>query len=39
MPRVEFKPAGVVADMEPGASLLDAARAAGVRIRNDCGGR
>ena len=39
MPRVAFNPAGVAVDVEPGSSLLDAARAAGVRIRNDCGGR
>jgi len=39
MPRVTFEPAGVAVDVEPGTSILDAARAAGVRIRNDCGGR
>jgi len=39
MPRVEFKPSGVAVHTEPGASLLEAARRAGVRIRNDCGGR
>jgi uncharacterized 2Fe-2S/4Fe-4S cluster protein (DUF4445 family) len=39
MPRVTFQPTGAAADVASGTSLLDAARTAGVRIRNDCGGR
>jgi len=39
MPLVTFKPEKVSVEVEPGTSLLDAARRAGVRIRNDCGGQ
>jgi len=37
--RVVFTPAGVEADVAPGTSLLDAARAVGVDIDSTCGGR
>ncbi|MHC4480862.1 MAG: ASKHA domain-containing protein [Planctomycetota bacterium] len=39
MPTVTFQPAGLSAQVEPGASLLDAARQADAPIRNDCGGQ
>lgn len=39
MPRVTFQPAGQTVEVEPGTSLLDAARRADVPIRNDCGGQ
>lgn len=39
MPMVTFQPAGVSVEVEPGTSMLDAARQAGVAIRNDCGGQ
>ncbi len=39
MPTVRFQPAGVSAEVEAGTSLLDAARQAGIPIRNDCGGQ
>ena len=39
MPRVRFLPAGKTQDVNPGTSLLEAARLCGVRIRNDCGGQ
>ena len=39
MPRVTFHPAGATVEVPPGTSLLDAARRAGVPIRNDCGGQ
>ena len=38
MPQVIFQPSGVVAEVQAGSSILHAARAAGVPIRNDCGG-
>jgi len=38
MPQVIFQPSGVVAEVRAGSSILHAARAAGVPIRNDCGG-
>ncbi|MBS3764107.1 MAG: DUF4445 domain-containing protein [Planctomycetes bacterium] len=39
MPFVTFEPSGASIEVESGTSLLDAAREAGVRIRNDCGGQ
>jgi len=39
MPVVTFQPAGVSVQVKEGTSLLDAARQAGVPIRNDCGGQ
>jgi len=39
MPLVTFKPEKVSVNVGPGTSLLDAARRAGLRIRNDCGGQ
>jgi uncharacterized 2Fe-2S/4Fe-4S cluster protein (DUF4445 family) len=39
MPKVTFQPAGAAVDVNPGTSLLDAARQADVPIRNDCGGQ
>jgi uncharacterized 2Fe-2S/4Fe-4S cluster protein (DUF4445 family) len=39
MPRVTFLPAGKSQEVDPGTSLLEAARVCGVRIRNDCGGQ
>jgi len=39
MPRVTFQPSGVTIEVEPGTSLLDAARRADLPIRNDCGGQ
>ncbi len=39
MPRINFQPADRTIEAEPGTSLLDAARRAGVRIRNDCAGK
>jgi len=39
MPRVIFEPVGGSAEVDPGVSVLEAARRAGVSIRNDCGGR
>ncbi len=39
MPTVTFQPAGVTVEVEPGTSLLDAARQADLPIRNDCGGQ
>ena len=39
MPAVTFLPAGVSVEVDPGTSLLDAARQANVPIRNDCGGQ
>ena len=38
MPKVTFEPFGTTVDVEPGESLLKAARRAEIRIRNDCGG-
>ncbi len=38
MPRVTFLPCGEAADVLPGASLLDAADAAGVELPHNCGG-
>ncbi len=39
MPRVTFQPAGLTVEVDPGTSLLDAARRADVPIRNQCGGQ
>jgi len=39
MPVVSIQPAGVSVEVEAGTSLLDAARQAGIPIRNDCGGQ
>ena len=39
MPTVLFTPSGQSADVPPGTELLDAARAAGVRIDAACGGK
>jgi uncharacterized 2Fe-2S/4Fe-4S cluster protein (DUF4445 family) len=38
MPRVIFEPLGSAIEVAPGTSVLEAARRAGVSIRNDCGG-
>jgi uncharacterized 2Fe-2S/4Fe-4S cluster protein (DUF4445 family) len=38
MPRIEFRPSGVVAEAPPGTELLEAAREAGVVIESPCGG-
>jgi 2Fe-2S ferredoxin len=38
MPRVTFLPGGEVAEVAPGASLLDAAYAANVLLPHNCGG-
>lgn len=39
MPDVRFLPSGSVVPAEPGASLLDAARAAGIELDSPCGGK
>src|SRR5512136_1533418 len=39
MPEIRFLPSGASADVEPGASLLEAARAAGVELESPCGGK
>lgn len=39
MPKVTFQPAGLTSSVEPGATLLAAAREADLPIRNDCGGQ
>ncbi len=39
MPQVVFQPAGRSVEVEPGAEMLDAARAAGVEIEAPCGGK
>ena len=36
--KITFKPAGRTVDVEPGASILSAARKAGIRLDSDCGG-
>ena len=38
MPRVTFLPGGRSAEVAPGATLLDAADAAGVELPHNCGG-
>ena len=38
MPRVTFLPGGQSAEVAPGATLLDAADAAGVELPHNCGG-
>jgi 2Fe-2S ferredoxin len=38
MPRVTFLPAGRSAEVAPGATLLQAAEAAGVELPHNCGG-
>jgi uncharacterized 2Fe-2S/4Fe-4S cluster protein (DUF4445 family) len=37
--RVTFRPFNVSADVPPGSSILDAARAAGLPVRSTCGGK
>ncbi len=39
MPEIIFKPDDKSVNAQPGTTLLDAAREAGVRIRNDCSGK
>ena len=39
MPRVVFEPIGRTVEVAAGTSVLDAARLAGITVRNDCGGR
>lgn len=36
--KVAFEPAGISAEPADGATLLETAKAAGIEIRNDCGG-
>lgn len=38
MPRVTFLPAGVVVEVPPGTTILDAADLAGVEMPHNCGG-
>ncbi len=38
MPRVTFQPAGRAAEVPRGASILEAAEAAGVELPHNCGG-
>ncbi len=39
MPQVIFQPDGAAIEVEPGIRILEAARRAGVHVRNDCGGQ
>ena len=38
MAKVTFQPAGVVVEVAPGTSILDAAEEAGVELPHNCGG-
>ena len=38
MPKVTFLPAGRVAEVAPGTTILEAAEAAGVELPHNCGG-
>ena len=39
MPLITFQPAGITIDVQASATLLDAARRAGVEIDAPCGGK